>query len=76
MTFANVSVCDQSTRPSPLPSKMWPWSMGRLNSHMAVFDSEEVAASVAVSSSFDSPASFMARPIPSPIMYAVWAAVS
>ena len=42
--------------------------MGRRNSHMAALDSEAVAARVAVSSSFDSPASLMARPIPMEIM--------
>ena len=58
--FSNVAQCDHNTRPSSLPSKMWPASMGRLSSHIADLDSAEVASRAATSASFDVPASSLA----------------
>ena len=43
---------------------------------MAVFDSPEVASSLAVSSSLASPATYFAASMPRPIMYADSAVVS
>ena len=60
VTCVNVATCDPRVRPSSWPSNMPPMSMGWRSCQMAVFDSREVASSLAASSRLESPASCLA----------------
>ena len=74
--MVNVETWDSRVLPSSLPSNIRPTSMGCLSCQMAVFDSLEVASSLVLTSSFESPTSCFTASIPRPIMYADCAVVS